>query len=459
MNIRKFLVFALTGLTLAACSNDDVVDNGTPVTGEETWAAFTIQLPKTTETRAADPNATTAETVVKKVAVYVMDAAGFIATSGVVDVADYGTVDGATNTIKATKVAVKTSAGEKKIWVVLNPTDAMHTQITGTVGLGGMQTAMTTAVTGMTGGYQYATETVADAKGFVMANKEILTKTLAANISLADALNSGNTDDAKNHFSVSVERAVAKVAAVAKAGGIENKLPLIGTFSDYKYYVRQVNPATYIARWTDKTKQPGGYNILTPGNDDDGTNIPWGNTAMAGNDALDINSNGTANNALNGIYVLENSMLDPMQQNATYMVIQTKWTPKKVYQADGVTEGTLNADGDFWFKDKKYYMEAPAGLSAVEADKVKWAKGICYYRTYLYDKYTNNMPAAGGARYYDVVRNTCYNVTINSTMAPGSNTDTPPGPGPDPIEEDTWVSVNVDILPWTFSKMDPVDLQ
>lgn len=458
MNLRKFLTISFAGLTLAACSNDEAVDNGAPVTGEETWAAFTIQLPKTITTRAVDANATTAETAVNKVAVYIMDANGFISTSGIKNVNDYGTVSGTDNTIKSTKVAVKTSAGEKKIWVVLNPTDAMHSQITSTVGLGGMQTAMTTAVSGMTGGYQYATETVATPQGFVMASKDILTKTLVANISHDDAINGGVAADNKNHFTISVERAVAKVAAVAKDGGIENKLPAIGSFSDYKYYVRQVNPQTYIARWTDATKQPAGYNIVTPDNNDAGTTIPWGSNAME-SAPLTVNTFGTANNALNGIYVLENSMLDPMQQNATYLLIQAKWAPNTVYQADGTTPGTLASTGDFWFYNQKYYMEAPAGLTTDEANNVKWSGGICYYRTYLYDKYTNSQPAADGTKFYDVVRNTCYNVTVNSILAPGSNKPTPPSPGPDPIEEDTHVSVSVDILPWTFANMDAVDLQ
>lgn len=466
MNIRNLFAIAFASTMLYACSNEEVPGTDQSVTGEETWAAFTIQLPKTV-TRAADANATAAETAVNSVAVYVMnDATGMIAASDIVDIADYGTVDNGTNTIKATKVAVKVlKSGASTVWAVLNPTTATHNSIVGNMGMVAFQQAINATVTDMTGGYQYATETGVTAKGFVMASKEPLKKTLVAGITEDQAINGGTSADAVNHFDVQVERAVAKVSATEKAGGVDNKLPLIGAFSDIKYYVRQINPQTYVARWTDAATQPGGFNIVTPDNTNGGTTInTWGSVAMQ-SAPLAINANATAANELNGIYTLENSMLNPVQQNATYMVVQAKWAPATVYQADGTTVGTLSGSGDFWFTNQKYYMEAPEGLSTEEADAVKWTGGICYYRVYLYDKYTANVPASDGTKYYDVVRNTCYNVTLNSLLAPGSNTDLPKdptdptNPGPDPIEEDTWVSVNVDILPWTFAHMDGVDLQ
>lgn len=454
MNLKTLLTWTFACAVLSACSSDEITDKDTTVTGKDTWAAFNIQLPKSM-TRAVDAYATSSETTVKTVAVYIADkTTGAIATSGIMALDDYKT-EHIVNNIITTKVAVKTSPGEKLIWAVLNPTEAMHTQITSKTGLGGLQTAFNATVTDMTGGYQYATETITGHKGFVMASKEIQTKTLQADIKEDAAV--GGTGESQNHFSIEVERAVAKVSAVAKENGIENKLPGVGAFGNFKYYVSQVNPATYIARWTDAVTQPKGYNIVTPNNDNDGSTVPWGNTAMQGT-PLDVNLHGTAKSALNGIYVLENSMLAPLQQNSTCLVIQAKWTPTTVYQADGATTGTLNAAGDFWYYNGKYYMEAPAGLTTDEADKVKWTGGICHYRTYLYDKYTNNLPDAAGEKYYDVVRNTCYNVTINSVMAPGSNTPAP-SPTPSPIVEDTWVSVDVDILVWTFANMDGVDLQ
>ena len=92
-------------------------------------------------------------------------------------------------------------------------------------------------------------------------------------------------------------------------------------------------------------------------------------------------------------------------------------------------------------------------VAAGTGDTYKWTKGKCYYRVYLYDKY-------GADKFYDVVRNTIYNVNIASIKAPGSNTPNPPtpDPDPDPIEEDVWVTANVDILPWSSANMDDVDL-
>ena len=179
---------------------------------------------------------------------------------------------------------------------------------------------------------------------------------------------------------------------------------------------------------------------------------------MDGN-PLPINGLTVSGSALNSIYVLENSMLNPFEQNATHAVIVATWTPKTLYQADGNTPFTSYTTGDnFWFYNSRYYGEEPAECAAGsghadagKGDTYKWTKGKCYYRVYLYDKYT------GDAKFHDVVRNTIYNVNIASIKAPGSNSDVPPV-GPTPIPEDVWVTANVDILPWSSASMDDVDL-
>ena len=463
MKIRSFLALAITGVMLfASCSNNDEIPDQSTGNDGDTWAAFNIKLPKTMETRAADPNASAAETAVNSVAVYLFDANEHLTTSGIKTMAEYGTVNSTDNTI-STKIALRTKSGEVKIWVVLNPTDAIHASIMDNISRGNLpfQTAFDAAVSDVTGGISNTTETTS--KGFVMVNKAIATKTLASGIT-NDAAISGK-DEAANHFTINVERAVAKVAVISNKADLKdlNTLPELGSFSDIKYSVCQVNPQMYLARYTDKTIQSGGYNIVTPDNNFDGkvSGSPatyWGNKVMD-TAPLAVNASGTAKKDLNGIYILENSMITPFQQNATYVLVQAVWTPKVVYQADGSTTGTLAASKDFWYSatTRKYYMEDPTDPQA--SDAKQWSNGICYYRVYLYDKYTDNTPDADGTRFYDVVRNTCYNVTLNSMHAPGENVPTPAAPGPDPIEEPTYLSVDVNIAAWTFANMDDQDLQ
>lgn len=459
MKIKSFLALAITGVMLfASCSNNDEIPDQSTGNAGDTWAAFNIKLPKTMETRAADPNATAAETTVNSVAVYLFDANEHLTTSGIKTIAEYGTVNSTDNTI-STKIALRTKSGDTKIWVVLNPTTDIHNRIMDDISKGNLpfQTAFNAVVSGVTGGISNTTET--GSTGFVMVNKAIATKTLVSGIT-NDAAISGK-DEAANHFTINVERAVAKVSVISNKTDL-NTLPELGSFSDIKYSVYQVNPQTYLARYTNEAIQSGGYNIVTPNNDFDGNvGSPvtyWGNKVMD-SAPLAVNASGTAQKDLNGIYILENSMLTPVQQNATYVLVQAVWTPKVVYQANGTTVGTPTSK-DFWYSaiTRKYYMEDPTDPNATDAKK--WSNGICYYRVYLYDKYdTDNKPDADGTRFYDVVRNTCYNVALNSMHAPGENVPTPVAPGPTPIEEPTYLSVDVNIAAWAFANMDDQDLQ
>ncbi len=460
MKFKKYLPLAIASLVMVACNNEEIPTNGIDgENGGNTWAAFSIQLPKTTGTRAADAtNATAAETEVKTVALYI-EQNGHL-NGKVYNLSDFSSDAANDQNVYKAKIAVQAEEGSAKVWVVVNPTTAMHQQIMASPANEAFHTAFTTTVTKLAGGYSYATETDVTNSGFVMANKETKNVTLVAVKTENEAVNNGNADDNKNHFVINVERAVAKVAVINKKATLAelNSLPEQGDFSDIKYYVSQVNTETFMARKTDATAQREGANIITPGNDHDGTGTVFGTKIMDGN-PLPINGLTVSGSALNSIYVLENSMLNPFEQNATHAVIVATWTPKTLYQADGNTPFTSYTTGDnFWFYNSRYYGEEPAECAAGsghadagKGDTYKWTKGKCYYRVYLYDKYT------GDAKFHDVVRNTIYNVNIASIKAPGSNSDVPPV-GPTPIPEDVWVTANVDILPWSSASMDDVDL-
>lgn len=458
MKVKNLFAIALASITLFACNNDDEPNGGQVVSGKDTWAAFSIKLPKTVSRSTNDDgsNATTAETEVKKVALYIEQADGHM-IGEMKDLADYSS--GSTNNVYKAKIAIKAKTGSAKIWVVVNPTQAMHDRIMGFPANVAFHTAFAATVPDMAGGYTYATETVLNSTGFVMANKETKKVTLVDVKTEAEAVNGGIPADNKNHFEIAVERAVAKVAVISKEATLDdlNSLPQQGVFTDIKYYAAQINENMLMARKTDATAQPGGANIVTPGNENDGTNV-FG-TSVLKTTPLAINPVGTAAKDLKSIYLLENSMRDPQQRNATHVVVEAVWTPKTLYKADGITEDAGYTTGDhFWFYNSKYYSELPQELvvgsgdvNAGKGDDYKWTGGKCYYFVYLYDKY-----GAGNDRFYDVVRNTVYNVSISSIKAPGENVPTPPV---GPIQQEAYVTANVEIAPWTLATMDNVDLQ
>ncbi len=465
MKVKNLFAIVLASITLFACSNDDEPNGGQVVSGKDTWAAFSIKLPKTLTRSTNDDgsNATAEETKVETVAIYIEQADGHMTTSdkGIINLADYSS--GSTNNVYTAKMAIKAKTGNAKVWVVVNPTVAMHDRIMGFPANAAFHTAFPATAPDMAGGYIYATETGVTNAGFVMTNKETKEVTLVDVKTEDEAVNGGVPDDAKNHFTIEVERAVAKVAVISKKANLNdlNSLPQQGTFTDIKYYAAQINNNMLMARKTDATVQPGGANIVTPGNDDDGTNVFGISTLDLNGDPLDINPVGTAANKLNSIYLLENSMLDPQQRNATHVVVEAIWTPKTLYKADGITEfaaGEYTTGDDFWFYNSKYYGELPKELvvgsgdpNAGKGNDYKWTGGKCYYFVYLYDKY-----GAGDDVFYDVVRNTVYNVNLSSIKAPGVNVPTPPV---GPIQQPAYVTATVEIAPWTLAAMDDVDLQ
>lgn len=448
------MMFAVT--VLAACSNDEQPAGGMDEgNGEDTWAAFSIQLPKTTASRSgADDgrNDTEVETKVKNVALYV-EQNGHLYTSGVLSITDFADFDGAGSVFNA-KIAIKAQAGEANVWAVVNPTDKMHTRIMELPANEAFHTAFEPLSYEMSGGYLH-TQVQEPNGGFVMANKKTEGVTLKAGVNTEDeAVNGSKPDPEKNHFEIEVERAVAKVAVTSLEENLDdlNALKEQGDFSDIRFYVAQINKETFMARKTDRDIQSNGAGIITPGNDHEGKG-DFG-TDVEIKDALLINTPSTSMKDLNSFYMLENSMLKPLEQNATHAVIVATWTPKKLYAADGKTEFTGYSTGDdFWFYDSKYYGELPQELENEDItvqDKYKWSEGKCYYRVYLYDKYNDR-------KCYEVVRNTLYNVNINSIKAPGENNPDVPV-GPTPIPEDVWVTATIEILDWTMAQMDDVDL-
>lgn len=457
MKVKNLFAIALASIALFACSNDDEPTGGQDVSGKDTWAAFSIQLPKTV-TRSVDDdgtNATTDETEVKCVAIYVKQSNGHMATSGIKYLSDYS--DDTNGPTYKAKIAIPVKTGEADVWAVVNPSQSMHDLIMGFPANEAFHTAFSATVEDMAGGLSYANQTGITSSGFVMTNYATKHVTLTQVNTEKEAVNSSIPNDAKNHFTIQVERAVAKVAVISTQANVAdlNGIPQQGDFTKIKYYAAQVNKDMYMARWVDATEQSGGANIVTPGNDSDGTTVFGTNVLKA--TPLDINPLGTEKKDLKSIYLLENSMKNPLQTNATHVVIEAVWTPKTLYMADGTTKATGYATGDdFWFYNSKYYKELPQELvagsgnpEAGKGDDYKWTGGKCYYWVYLYDKYTTT-------KFYDVVRNTVYNVNISSIKAPGSNVPTPP---PGPISEQTYVTATVNIAPWTLADMDNVDLQ
>lgn len=155
-------------------------------------------------------------------------------------------------------------------------------------------------------------------------------------------------------------------------------------------------------------------------------------------------------------YGMENSNKVVLAGNATYALIQGKFTPKKVVDKDGGNETAGTSGADFWriqltdgsFTDK-FYNEIPTGGSDMAANPgataVKYTGGVCYYAFYLAD----NSVSGNSTVKYTVKRNSFWKMKITDVSGVGSNSPEEVVPDPSlPIEAKTFIKGQIDILDW-----------
>lgn len=100
------------------------------------------------------------------------------------------------------------------------------------------------------------------------------------------------------------------------------------------------------------------------------------------------------------------------------------------------------------FKDLQQTVEAKADRASVFGSLVYYAGGFSYYKVAL--KHNDQKSTDNELGEFGVVRNSVYDVTVTKFNNPGY----PTIPDPDPKEPDdpkeTWISVSININPWTW---------
>lgn len=170
-------------------------------------------------------------------------------------------------------------------------------------------------------------------------------------------------------------------------------------------------------------------------------------------DFTDANGTATA-------YGMENSNKEVKKGNATYALIQGKFTPKQVVDKNG---SNAAAGADFWrirltdgsFTPEFYNEDPTTGSDFIDikagdsgAAVVKYTGGECYYAFYLADNSVSN----NATLKYTVKRNSFWKMTITDVSGVGSNT-----PGgvvsdlevEDPIEANTFIKGTIQVLDWS----------
>lgn len=527
---KLFLMGLVTlGLGFTACNNDDI-----DVPDQEkgnTYVSVALKLGSGATTRALpnDYNEVgewAGKDKIKNITIYVSDMSSVVTHNFVVGEDEDYVVEG--NFLKPLPpAAIETTAGPKKVFVLVNATEDALDQIAAAgIGHNAFEAAYAAVLKLENSGTAHdAVETSASKIAKVetgndvimMTNVEPKTIDVAPNVDKAATI-----ADEKNRFKIDVERAVARVM-VTTAKDSYNVLDgetTIGTISNITWVLAQGENSLYIQRkndwatpnygwkpttnakyWdaTDGAYTKYDYSGLFENYDEDtqfgGTTVPKLSDYVALNEDGDNQSDVLASlgldpNAVNGKFVLptthEIATGDGSgfkKGNTVYAMIRAQFTPSNF--AD---EGTYNEGDDFYLgANGKFYKTAaaaydPAG-NGITQKVTKYVGGKVIYYAWA------NPDAIPEWYNSPVLRNNIYHIHITGFKTIGTNwnplfpedpnTGDPNNPDPKPkvtvpedpddpdspeitVEEpenpidptdplttpETWMSVDVTVLPW-----------
>lgn len=464
MKLNKYFMIGAMGLSLVACSDnldDNQGVNGNASNEGTTYAAFTIDF-KGTQSRAdgidGTHDGTSNERKVNKAFVILVDAAGTIETvlEKTEDAKTTGesgegvyTVDG------AERYLFQTTAGEHTFYAVINP-DEDPTEDTN------IEQYFTNAVAMSVEGDNAIADPEGTGDGFMMTCQKAENFYVNPDVTQEEAL---ATTNAKNNYTIDVERVAAKVTVVAenveltdKAGNNADGKLKNTTFSLY-------GGATHTTRMAQAAVAELTGNAWT-----------YSKTGVAvcttKGDETYIYDNATP------VYCLENLHTDAAhydRNNTTYVTITTSFIPKKVIDTswDGtendeylkdnpnygtdteasfyvVTEGELS--GNYILKAD--YDAATGGVNGVDAVSEEYINGKSSWGPiWLAQNVTTENPTA------PVYRNTWYNLQITGISLPGQPKEPVVDDDDDrPLVQDTNVAILLNVLAWNFKSI-TVDLK
>lgn len=522
------LVAVAIGLTFASCS-DDNVSAGTETNTGNTNVAVSLSLSLgNSGTRALpeDYNSVgqwAGNDKINTVDIYLVDATKATVSHTHFDVTagDYtvsAATDGSKTVLLTPKKAIKTTAGAKAVYAVINASTDITTALD-VATIPQFDTAFKTTALGLVNSGSSTTVSTSASKVagvdnnsqdvIVMTNFEDVTLNVQPNITSVQTL-AADADASKNRVGVKVERASARVMVTTEkttydvtSGNVK-----VGTVSDITWVLAQGENSLFVQHkadymtpnyaWKPGTGTDADYYTNAGGKYDysglfenkatgfGGTTVPllsaYTKLAADGSNAAAVLATlGLDANAVNGKFILPTTHTLGVgdasfykKGNTAYVLVRAKYTP-----ATYVDGGTANTDGTFYLgANGKYYTTSanavnPAKGGVTNQTVAKYVGGkVLYYAWVNPDANPNwyNSP---------VLRNNIYHIHITGFKTIGTNwnplyPEDPNGPGtpsnPDPKPKpgsgeptepvnpidpkdplttpETWMSVDVTILPW-----------
>lgn len=428
MKINKLFVAALAALTFAACSSDkgETPDPGV-VEGQPTYMALQVSQKLPVTYAPISPEA---------------PIVGETEYSGDVFVAVFNSSNNleAFETVpfasivanKTTKFQVTT--GQKYVYVVLNkPSTLTLPSALGTT----TRSAFETTLYALAANDEAAAELAQSTKFFMTNVKAPAAATLVA----------GVTDpvlESKNVIKVQVGRVVAKVSVLFDAPVSQQ---LGGTLSNIDFKVGSYALSTYtVGQWT-------GTQMTSPLFSAAFLAANYSKEKVALYTAAQDNINSITTDTPK--YVLENSNSTPLEGNTTRVIVRAKFTPTQWWDpTTAAASSTPGAGGNIWFVTNgtyNYYCNVDptttawyGGLGAGYTTTL-YTGGICYYnKVWVMD------PQESGSEKYCVIRNYSYRVKLTSVNGIGTNIEDGNITITDPIETNTQMVAEIEVLPWSL---------
>lgn len=415
-----FNYLALTvalALGFSSCSSDDdLVGNGTnPIpTGKATTFTLSIAQPRT---YAADPNATTDETKVNSVDVFIFSDADVYEKTDRLNGSDFSISND--NEYTANKT-IATTVGPKKIYVGVNLPEEVAEKV---------------ASQGLSVIYNVnnANDLMESTNGFAMFSK------VASNATFVE--DDAPTAETANKVSATVSRLLAKVSVQQS---VSDYNVTGGKVSDLHFSVSNITTLYYILPNLSTFSPINGLSDLY--NEDN---------------YKGVNANGTSIESLKVSYALENASATSLQGYSTYASIRGKFLPTNVVKLTVPADGSSKLVKDTAPSTPQTFYTVPNALGVInyftsQADAVAYDafinSGASKLKTYtegntFYKAYLN--PAGD----YNIFRNNVYKVNITKINGLGDPADIVDTPDKE-VSKPTNIDVNIDVESWTENIQD-----
>ena len=437
MKMRSTILSVLAIATLASCSSDDN-NLDIPVSGEKTFAGFTIQV-KDANTRAAggDDHADAVEQKVN-------GAKLFIFNGGVLETIGDVTIDPLTN---EGTTALATTTGNKLVYAVVNANTDMKMPVGSTLDAFKAKAVAATS------------DVIAKSDNFVMIGKQahlLGQKTAAEAIEVA------------NLVQIDASRAAAKVVMQYDDAKVKINPVVKGLFADANFRLDQSNTNMFLPREAYELSPMG----LTADQKDllpalptpagEGTYDHLQAVVVDGNTGFKAAAAAWDFTYAKSFYTAENINELPTTGNTTFTLVRLKYTPDAsvIKGVDkGLVGGTFYAVKTTLGAWEIYANQAEADAAQLAAPYTNGAgvnvvtakvytAGQCFYRLNLRDVTKTVLNEK-----YAVLRNHIYKINITEVNGIGGNSPIDPDvilpvKPETPLETETHISAEITVLNW-----------